>query len=122
MIKRQINNHVGFYGEEFEGLENFIKNKSTLISFGAETYSRFLIILAIAIASQEGRFNFPNFIVSDSYLAVNDNRTYEGAVTILKSLTSNNENLQYIEFTNRRDVPTEHVVWDLYTQGDIHAY
>lgn len=117
-----INNHVGFYREEFEGLENFIKNKSTSMSFGAETYSRFLITLSIAIISQEELFNFPNFIVSDSYLAVNDNRTYAEAVTILKSLTSNNANLQYIEFTNRHDVPTEHVVLDLYTQGDIHVY
>lgn len=117
-----INNHVGFHEEGFEGLENFIKEKSTIMSFGAETYSRFLIMLSIAIASQEGSFNFPNFIVSDSYLASNDNFTYANAIKILERLTSNNEYLQYIEFTNRQDVPAEHVVLDLYTQGDIHDY
>jgi len=117
-----INNHVGFHREDFDGLENFIKEKSTVMSFGAEIFSRFLIILSIAISSQRGSFNFPNFIVSDSYLASNDNVTYSSAVNILNSLTSNNEDFQYIEFTNKRDIPEEHVVLDLYDQGDIHAY
>lgn len=115
-----LNNHTGFHKEEFEGLENLIKEKSTMMSFGAETYSRFLIVLSIAIVSQEGNLNFPHFILSDGYLSSNDNFTYLHAVTLLERLTSNNENLQYIEFTNRQDVPLEHVVLDLYAQGDIH--
>ncbi|MDO6428153.1 ATP-binding protein [Thalassotalea sp. 1_MG-2023] len=116
-----LNNHTGFHKEEFEGLENFIKEKSTFMSFGAETYSRFLIILSIAIVSQGGSLNFPNFIVSDGYLSSNDNFTYSNAITLLERLTTNNKNLQYIEFTNRQDVPSEHVVLDLYAQGDIHG-
>lgn len=112
-----INKHHGFNKSEFEGLEIFIKERSHIMSFGAETYSRFLIILSVAIFSENTNINFPNFIINDNYLSSNDDFTYSNAITLLENVVNNNENLQYIEFTNRRNVPSEYVVLDLNTQG-----
>lgn len=116
-----LNRYAGFERSLFDGLESFIKDRSKTMSYGEETFSRFLLVLAIAQVAQEGRYNFPQLIVNDSYLSL-DNESYRTSLSIMDNLMNKSKDLQYIEFTYRDDIPKEHVVLNLNDQGGLHVF
>jgi hypothetical protein len=118
-----LNHSAGFQRSIFDGLELFIKGRSKNMSYGEETFSRFILVLAVAKVAQESSYNFPQLIVNDSYLSTDlDNRSYRMSRSILDDLISMNKDLQYIEFTYKNDVPNEHVVLNLNAQGGLHVF
>jgi len=118
-----MKHHAGFDRGYFEGIETFIKDRSKSISYGEETFSRFILILAIARLAEDGSYNFPQIIVNDSYLSrYLDNEAYYQAKNILDNLMSRNKELQYIEFTYRDDIPKEHMVLNLEAEGGRHVF
>jgi uncharacterized protein YydD (DUF2326 family) len=93
------------------------------MSYGEEIFSKFILILAIAKASQDREYNFPNIIINDSYLSGGlDERAYRNALEILEDVTDKEKGLQYIEFTYRDDVPKEYVVLNLNSKGALHVF
>ena len=46
----------------------------------------------------------------------------KGLLALLMTLCQGNKNLQYIEFTCRNDLPKEHVVLNLNTEGGLHVF
>ncbi|MGL5664631.1 MAG: AAA family ATPase [Shewanella sp.] len=118
-----LNHSAGFERKLFDGLELFIKGRSKTMSYGEEIFSRFMLVLAVAKTAQEGRYNFPQIIVNDSYLSFDlDSRSYRRSVSIIDELMSVNKGLQYIEFTYKDEVPDEHVVLNLNEQGGINVF
>lgn len=118
-----LNQYAGFERSFFDGLELFIKDRSKTMSYGEETFSRFILVLAVAKVAHYSRYNFPQLIVNDSYLSLDlDNRTYRRSLSILHDLISGNKGLQYIEFTYKAEVPKEHVVLNLNEQGGCHVF
>ncbi|GAC25855.1 hypothetical protein GMES_3578 [Paraglaciecola mesophila KMM 241] len=118
-----LNHSAGFERSFFDGLELFIKSRSKTMSYGEETFSRFILVLAVAKVAQEGRYNFPQLIINDSYLSFDlDNRSYRRSLNILDDLMFMNKGLQYIEFTYKDEVPSEHVVLNLNAQGGLHVF
>ena len=118
-----LNHSAGFARSFFDGLEPFIKGRSKTMSYGEEIFSRFILVLAVAKVAQEGRYNFPQLIVNDSYLSFDlDNRSYRRSISILDDLMSMNKDLQYIEFTYKDEVSNEHVVLNLNEQGGLHVF
>jgi predicted ATP-dependent endonuclease of OLD family len=118
-----MKHQAGLYRNNFEGLEEFIKDRSKSISYGEEIFYRFILVLAISQIAQNDGYNFPYIIINDSYLSRHlDNNTYYQAKIIINRLMSRSEGLQYIEFTNRDDIPKEHIVLDLNTQGGLHVF
>lgn len=117
-----LNKHAKSENKYFRGLESFIRDRSKCMSYGEETFSRFILFLAIAQIAQEGPYNFPQIIVNDSYLTHFDNRLVYNAVGIIEELISRDKSLQYIEFTHRNDVSKEHIVLNLNDQGGLHVF
>lgn len=103
----------------FDGLEVFVKGRNKGFSYSEEIISRFILVLAIARVSQDGRYNFPMFIVNDSYLSFEiENKAYQRVQNIVDSMRE----LQYIEFTCNEEVPKEYVVLNLNAQGGQHVF
>ncbi|AWF80458.1 hypothetical protein BTJ40_06320 [Microbulbifer sp. A4B17] len=118
-----LNQYVGFERRFFDDLELFIKDRSKTMSYREETFSRFILVLAIAKVAKEGIYNFPQLIINDCYLSFDlDNRTHQKSLSILDDLTSRNKGLQYIEFTYKDEVPKEHVVLNLNARGGLHVF
>jgi predicted ATP-dependent endonuclease of OLD family len=118
-----LNQYAGFERSFFDGLESFIKDRSTTMSYGEEIFSRFILVLAVAKVAEESRYNFPQLIVNDSYLSFDlDHRTYKKSFSIIDDLMSRNRVLQYIEFTYKDEVPKEHVVLNLNVPGGVHVF
>jgi len=116
-----LSRSAGLEISNFDGLELFIKDRSKTMSYGQETFSRFLLVLAIAQLAQEGSYNFPQLIVNDSYVSF-DHELTRRSISIMDDLIKINGGLQYIEFTYRDDIPKENIVLNLKTQGGLNAY
>lgn len=119
----RMRENAGINRGYFEGIEAFIKDRSKSMSYGEETFSRFILVLAIAGQAKDSGYNFPKIIVNDSYLSFYlDNKAHYQAKNILDNLMSQNVGLQYIEFTYRDDIPKEHVVLNLDVEGGLHVF
>jgi len=118
-----INHYAGFEDPLFDNLEIFIKDRSKSMTYIEETFSRFLLILAVSQVAQEAPYNFPSLIINDSYLSFElNNKAYRTTPSILDNLMPTSKGLQYIEFTHKDDIPKEHVVLNLNTQGGLHDF
>lgn len=110
--------NIGNSQNHLENLEEFIKGKSQYMSYGEEVFSRYLLMFAVTEYSNYTELNFPNLIINDNYLLGSlDLHSIEYSNHILKKLTSENSNFQYIEFTHKEDISSEYIVYNLNTKG-----
>ena len=118
-----LNQYAGFERSFFDELEMFIKDRSKNMSYGEETFSRFILVLAVAKVSRDNCYNFPQLIVNDSYLSIGlDRVTYEITPAIIDDLLAESKELQYLEFTHRDLAPTKDVVLNLNGLGGVHVF
>lgn len=118
-----LKNFAGYERWTLDNLESHVKGRNSFMSYGEEIFSKFILILAIAKASQDREYNFPNIIINDSYLSGGlDERAYRNALEILEDVADKEKGLQYIEFTYRDDVPNEYVVLNLNSRGALHVF
>lgn len=118
-----LKNFAGYQRWTINNLEAVINGRNSYMSYGEEIFSKFILVLAIAKASQDREYNFPSIIINDSYLSGSlDEGAYKSALEILKDMTDQEKGLQYIEFTHRDDIPKEHVVLNLNSRGSLHVF
>ena len=105
-----------------EDLESFIKGGKRVMSYGEETSLRFILVLAIAQKKSDLKLNFPQLIVNDCYLSLNDYESRNKIQNIINTSLLKNNNLQYIEFTRHAPNSKDDVILDMNSAGARHAF
>ncbi len=99
----KIRSQTFFRDKPFDGIEKFLNSNSTDISMGEAAFYAFNLVLATSRVTKNEKLNFSQLIVNDSSLSVLDARVQNDLVKVLDDIATEDDELQYIEFTHRRD-------------------
>lgn len=108
----------------FDGVEALVKGAGkNRTSYGEDIFLRFILVLVVAKLAVREEYNFPGFIVNDSYLPLHlDNNMYSNARKFLNGFISRGDDVQYIEFTYRDNVPKDQIVLNLDVKRDVRNH
>lgn len=98
-----IRSQTFFKDKPFDGVEKFLNSSSNDISMGEAAFYAFNLVLATSQVTRNEELNFSQLIVNDGSLSVLDARVQNDLVKVLDGIVTEDDGLQYIEFTHRRD-------------------
>ena len=119
-----IRSHTFFRDKPFDGVEKFLNSSSNHISMGEAAFYALNLVLATSQVTKNEKLNFPQLIINDSSLSIAEARVQNDLVKILDGIVTENDELQYIEFTHRKDGISEgDIVFNLDEQfGGVNFY
>jgi hypothetical protein len=118
-----IKKFTGYQQSALDDIESLVKGRNMNVSYSQEIFSRFTLVLAIAKVAQAMKFNFPSIVINDSYLSYNiEDKAHRGTVEILEDIAGEDKGLQYIEFTNRDDIPKQYIVLNLNSRENSNVF
>ena len=125
-IERLISHNAELIGLErlsVEDIQSVLSGRGSRLSGSQDQLVRLLSILAIAQLTDRLNLNFPSLIVNDGYLSFEaSSSSYWKTRELIQEALQSNDELQYIEFTHRQDVPSEEIVCNLNDHWGLKIY